>query len=53
MNINDILHFDYESVLSGMGPAAMVLVCLIVIAETGLFVGVSCQVETHFYLLLE
>ena len=40
MNINDILHFDYESVLSSMGPAAMVLVCLIVIAETGLFVGV-------------
>jgi membrane-associated protein len=40
MNINDILHFDYETVLSSMGPAAMVLVCLIVIAETGLFVGV-------------
>jgi membrane-associated protein len=40
VNINDILHFDYESVLSSMGPAAMVLVCLIVIAETGLFVGV-------------
>jgi membrane-associated protein len=40
VNINDILHFDYETVLSSMGPAAMVLVCLIVIAETGLFVGV-------------
>jgi membrane-associated protein len=40
VNINDILHFDYETVLSGMGPAAMVLVCLIVIAETGLFIGV-------------
>jgi len=40
MNINDILHFDYETVLSSMGPAAMVLVCLIVIAETGLFIGV-------------
>jgi len=40
VNINDILHFDYETVLSSMGPAAMVLVCLIVIAETGLFIGV-------------
>ena len=40
MNINDILHFDYETALSGMGPAAMILVCLIVIAETGLFIGV-------------
>jgi membrane-associated protein len=40
VNINDILHFDYETVLSGMGPAAMILVCLIVIAETGLFIGV-------------
>jgi membrane-associated protein len=40
VNINDILHFDYETALSGMGPAAMILVCLIVIAETGLFIGV-------------
>jgi membrane-associated protein len=40
MNINDILHFDFESVLSGMGPAAMILVSLVVMAETGLFIGV-------------
>ena len=40
MNINDILHFDFEAVLAGMGPAAMVLVSLVVMAETGLFIGV-------------
>jgi membrane-associated protein len=40
VNINDILHFDFESVLAGMGPAAMILVSLVVIAETGLFIGV-------------
>jgi membrane-associated protein len=40
VNINDILHFDFESVLAGMGPAAMILVSLVVMAETGLFIGV-------------
>jgi membrane-associated protein len=40
MNINDILHFDFESVLAGMGPVAMALVCLVVFVETGLFIGV-------------
>jgi len=39
MNINDILHFDLEGVLKDLGPLAMVIVCLIVIAETGLLVG--------------
>jgi membrane-associated protein len=40
MNINDILHFDFESALAGMGPVAMALVCLVVFVETGLFIGV-------------
>jgi membrane-associated protein len=39
MNINDILHFDLEGVLKDLGPLAMVIVCLIVIAETGLLLG--------------
>lgn len=39
MNINDILHLDLEGILQGLGPMAMVIVCLIVIAETGLLVG--------------
>jgi len=39
MNINDILHFDLEGVLKDLGPLAMVIVCSIVIAETGLLVG--------------
>ena len=39
MNINDILHFDLEGVLKDLGPLAMALVCLIVVAETGLLVG--------------
>jgi membrane-associated protein len=39
MNINDILHFDLEGILSDLGPLAMVIVCLIIIAETGLLVG--------------
>ena len=40
MNINDLLHFDIESALAGMGPVAMALVCLVVFVETGLFIGV-------------
>jgi membrane-associated protein len=40
MNINDLLHFDFESALAGMGPVAMALVCLVVFVETGLFIGV-------------
>jgi len=39
MNINDILHLDLEGILRDLGPLAMVIVCLIVIAETGLLVG--------------
>ena len=39
MNINDLLHFDLEGILKDLGPLAMVIVCLIVIAETGLLVG--------------
>lgn len=39
MNINDILHFDLEGILRDLGPLAMVIVCLIIIAETGLLVG--------------
>jgi membrane-associated protein len=39
MNINDILHFDLKGILTDLGPLAMVIVCLIIIAETGLLVG--------------
>jgi len=39
MNINDLLHFDLEGILKDLGSLAMVIVCLIVIAETGLLVG--------------
>jgi membrane-associated protein len=39
VNINDILHFDFETLFKGLGPLAMVVVCLIIIAETGLLVG--------------
>jgi membrane-associated protein len=39
MNINEILHLDLEGILQGLGPMAMVIVCLIIIAETGLLVG--------------
>jgi len=39
MSINDILHFDLEGILRDLGPLAMVIVCLIIIAETGLLVG--------------
>jgi membrane-associated protein len=39
MNINDILHFDFETLFKGLGPLAMVVLCLIVIAETGLLIG--------------
>lgn len=39
MNINDILHLDLQAILSDLGPLAMVIVCLIIIAETGLLVG--------------
>ena len=39
MNINDILHFDLQGILRDLGPLALVLVCLIIIAETGLLVG--------------
>ena len=39
MNINDILHLDLQSILRDLGPLAMVIVCLIIIAETGLLVG--------------
>ena len=39
MNINDILHLDLQGILSDLGPLAMVIVCLIIIAETGLLVG--------------
>jgi membrane-associated protein len=39
MNINDILHFDLQGILRDLGPLAMVIVCLIIIAETGLLVG--------------
>jgi membrane-associated protein len=39
MNINEILHLDIESILKGLGPLAMLIVCLIIIAETGLLVG--------------
>lgn len=39
MNINDILHLDLEGILRDLGPLAMVIVCLIIIAETGLLVG--------------
>jgi membrane-associated protein len=39
MNINDILHLDLQGILRDLGPLAMVIVCLIVIAETGLLVG--------------
>ena len=39
MNINDILHFDLQGFLRDLGPLAMVIVCLIIIAETGLLVG--------------
>ena len=39
MNINEILHIDLEAFLQGLGPLAMVIVCLVIIAETGLLVG--------------
>ena len=39
MNINDILHLDLQGILRDLGPLAMVIVCLIIIAETGLLVG--------------
>jgi membrane-associated protein len=39
MNINDILHFDLKGILTDLGPLAMVIVCLIILAETGLLVG--------------
>jgi membrane-associated protein len=39
MNINDILHFDLQGILRDLGPLAMVIVCLIIIAETGLLIG--------------
>ena len=39
MNINDILHLDLQGILRDLGPLAMVSVCLIIIAETGLLVG--------------
>jgi membrane-associated protein len=39
MNLNDILHFDLKGILTDLGPLAMVIVCLIIIAETGLLVG--------------
>jgi membrane-associated protein len=39
MNINDILHLDFETLFKGLGPMAMVVLCLIVIAETGLLIG--------------
>lgn len=39
MNINDILHFDLQGILRDLGSLAMVIVCLIIIAETGLLVG--------------
>lgn len=39
MNINDMLHLDLEGILRDLGPLAMVIVCLIIIAETGLLVG--------------
>ena len=39
MNIHDFLHFDLAGILKDLGPLAMVIVCLIVIAETGLLVG--------------
>ncbi len=37
VNINDILH--PESILADFGPLALVIACLIVVAETGLLVG--------------
>ena len=39
MNINDILHLDLQGILRDLGPLAMVIVCLIIIAETGLLLG--------------
>ncbi len=39
MTINEILHLDIEGILKDLGPLAMVIVCLIIIAETGLLVG--------------
>lgn len=36
---NALPHFDLEGILEGLGPLAMVIVCLIIIAETGLLVG--------------
>jgi membrane-associated protein len=37
VNINDILH--PEAILANLGPLALVVACLIVIAETGLLLG--------------
>jgi membrane-associated protein len=37
VNINDILH--PEAILASLGPLAIVVACLIVIAETGLLLG--------------
>jgi membrane-associated protein len=39
MFINALPHSDLEGILQGLGPLAMVIVCLIIIAETGLLVG--------------
>ena len=33
------MHLDLEGILRDLGPLAMVIVCLIIIAETGLLVG--------------
>ena len=37
MNINDILH--PEDILASLGPLALIVACLIVVAETGLLLG--------------
>jgi len=37
VNINDILH--PETILASLGPLALVVACLIVVAETGLLLG--------------
>ena len=39
MYVNALPHFDLEGILQGLGPLAMLIVCLIIIAETGLLVG--------------
>jgi membrane-associated protein len=36
---NALPHLDLEGLLQGLGPLAMLIVCLIIIAETGLLVG--------------